>query len=215
MKEKYKILIVEDEPIIAEDIKGYLCEYGFFVPGICYSETAALNAIMSMQPHLVMLDINLGGKMSGLQLAEWISYNTEIPFIFLTSYSNIDIIKEAKKSHPAAYLLKPFTGPDIQVAVDIALSNHYKNGNHKDENHQELSAINQKLPNPLSLREYELIQKLEMGLSNKDIGAALCISENTVKTHLKHVFEKLDVQNRTEAVFKLRKFTANQQITQK
>jgi DNA-binding NarL/FixJ family response regulator len=207
MNEKYKILVVEDEPIIAEDIKGYLCEYGFCVPEICYSDTHAINSIAALQPHLVMLDINLGGKMSGIHLAEWISGNTNIPFIFLTSYANIEIIKEAKKSHPAAYLLKPFTGPDIQVAVDIALSNHYQNGTIKNGNHVELSAINQKLPNPLSLREYELIQKLEMGLSNKDIGAALCISENTVKTHLKHVFEKLDVQNRTEAIFKLKTFT--------
>lgn len=215
MNTKYNIFVVEDDPIIAEDIKGYLCEYGFCVPEICYSEKDARHHITSLQPHLVMLDINLGGKMSGLQLAEWISENTNIPFIFLTSYANIEIIKEAKKSHPAAYLLKPFTGLDIQVAVDIALSNHYQNGNHSGESHADLSTLNQKLPNPLSSREYELVQKLEMGLSNKDIGAALCISENTVKTHLKHVFEKLDVQNRTEAIFKLKSFTTNRQITQK
>jgi DNA-binding CsgD family transcriptional regulator len=67
-----------------------------------------------------------------------------------------------------------------------------------------LMQFNDKLPNALSDREYELLLLLKTGVTNKEIADKLFISINTVKTHLQHLFEKLDVKNRTQAIFRIR-----------
>jgi len=198
----YSILVVEDEPLIAEDIRGYLEESGFGVAGIAHSGAMALEMLSRTKPDALLLDINLGSGPDGIEIAEIIRLRYRLPFVFLTSHSDKSTLDRAKLSFPAGYLLKPFDGSDLMTSLEIALFNHF---NHNGLNHQNysLARFNDKLPMGLSEREYELLLLLKTGVTNKEIADRLFISVNTVKTHLQRLFEKLDVRNRTQAIFRI------------
>jgi len=203
MSTKYNILIVEDEPLIAEDIQGYLEESGFGVVGIAYNGTIALELLATTRPDALLLDINLGSSPDGIELAGIIRQKYQLPFVFLTSHADKGTLERAKQTFPAGYLLKPFDGSDLMIALEIALFNHF---NQQQTSKQDFTQeeFNAKLPNSLSEREYELLVLLKTGKTNKEIADDLFISINTVKTHLQHLFEKLDVRNRTQAIFRIR-----------
>lgn len=82
-----RILIVEDNPVIAEDIKEMLTNVDYSVVGIAYTKDQAIEIIDKKKPDLALLDINLDGKHDGYDIAEYINLKRKIPFIYLTSYS--------------------------------------------------------------------------------------------------------------------------------
>jgi DNA-binding NarL/FixJ family response regulator len=193
---------VEDEPLIAEDIAGYLKEYGFEVAGIAESSMTAMNFLNEKVPHAVLLDINLGDGPDGISLAAAIRSQFHIPFVFLTSFADKATLDRAKATMPAGYLLKPFNGNDLMTSLEIAIFNHM-NATGALDHEPDIDAINTQLPVELSAREFELLLFLRQGLPNRDIADALFISVNTVKTHLQNLFVKLDSKNRTEAIFRI------------
>lgn len=201
MSRKYAILIVEDEPLIAEDIAGCLEDYGFEVAGIANSGELALELLQASQPDAILLDINLGAGMDGIEVAGIVSEKYRLPFVFLTSHADKGTLERAKQTHPAGYLLKPFDGSALMAALEVTLYNHLNK--RQDQNELSLDLVNQVLPTPLSEREFELLELIQQGKTNREIGEALFISVNTVKTHLQNLFEKLDVGNRTQALFRL------------
>jgi len=200
---RYSILIVEDEPLIAEDIQGYLEESGFGVVGIANSGAMALEILSKNKPDALLLDINLGSGPDGIELAGIIRQQYQLPFVFLTSHADKSTLERAKLTFPAGYLLKPFDGSDLMTSLEIALFNHF-NQHAITSQEYTLAQFNDKLPNALSEREYELLLLLKTGVTNKEVADQLFISINTVKTHLQHLFEKLDVKNRTQAIFRIR-----------
>lgn len=202
MSRKYSILVVEDEPLIAEDIAGYLLENGFAVLAIANNAEEALVVLENNLPDAILLDINLGDGMDGIELATQIRYKEKIPVVFLTSHADKATLDRAKQTIPAGYLLKPFDGKDIMTSLEIAIFNHsQQNGNERTE--PDLNQLNEALPVALSQREFEILTLLKTGKTNKEMADALFISVNTVKTHMLHLFEKLDVSNRTQALFKI------------
>jgi DNA-binding NarL/FixJ family response regulator len=208
MARKYSILIVEDEPLIAEDIQGYLEESGFVVTGIASNGTEALQLLARQLPDALLLDINLGESPDGIELANIIRATYAVPFVFLTSHSDKATLERAKQTFPAGYLLKPFNGLDLMTSLEIALFNHFNNQPPRNGEFS-IDQFNQKLPTPLSQREYELLMHLRTGKTNREIAEVSFISVNTVKTHLQNLFEKLDVGNRTQALFRIRELADN------
>lgn len=202
MSRKYSILIVEDEPLIAEDIKGYLEESGFRVTGLAQDGEEALDLLTKELPDALLLDISLGSEPDGITLAGIVRERYALPFVFLTSHADKMTLERAKKTFPAGYLLKPFDGPDLMTSLEIALFNHL-NQQSPSGGGLTIHRVNEILPTPLSTREFELLELLRTGKTNREIGDALFISVNTVKTHLQHLYEKLDVRNRTQALFKI------------
>jgi len=130
MKSK-KILIVEDELIIASDIEMTLQELGYQVTAIVDNAEDALNSIKNNKPDLVLLDINLEGDTDGIMLAEDINNHFQIPFVFLTSNTDPLTINRVKRTHPAGFIVKPFSDKDLQSNIEIAL---YSKANDKQEN---------------------------------------------------------------------------------
>ncbi len=121
-----KILIVEDELIIAEDIRMQLTNLGYQVTGQAVSYMEAIESIMNDLPDLVMVDINITGSKDGIELGRFLHEEAEIPFIYLTSHSDKNTVARAKETQPDAYLLKPFKVENLFTSIEIALSNAFK-----------------------------------------------------------------------------------------
>ncbi len=122
-----RILIVEDELIIAEDMKDMLEDLGYEVVGITGEEQEARRLLAATKPDIAMLDITLGLKQSGLGLAEHINQDYRIPFIFCTSHSDKATVSKASALHPHGYLVKPFEQKDLFSAIEVALANFSSN----------------------------------------------------------------------------------------
>jgi DNA-binding NarL/FixJ family response regulator len=198
----FKVLVVVDDPFIAEDLQRLLMDADYLVE-VLHKAAQLVETLSAWKPDLVLLDINLGAGASGIDIARWINANHPIPFVYLTSYADQNTLKDARETFPGGYLLKPFTGPDVLVAIEIAMSNFYKDVS-GPVGLIDLNTLNSYLQFPLSEREYDILAGLTEGLSNKGLAEKLFISENTVKTHLQHIFEKLNVKSRTEAIARIR-----------
>ena len=118
---KNHILIVEDEAIVASDIQYSLQKLGFFVTGVAASGELALSMIKSSQPDLILMDIMLQGKLSGLDTAELIMKTYSIPINFLTAYVDEVTLSRSKKCEPFGYIIKPFKEIQLQTAIEMAL----------------------------------------------------------------------------------------------
>ena len=115
---KAKILIVEDEPLIADDIEAILTKAGYEVVAIVDEAIDALDAVQKHQPDMALLDINIEGNSDGIDLAG----KLDIPFVFLTSYYDQKTLDRAKKTNPSGYIVKPFNESDLIVNVEMALA---------------------------------------------------------------------------------------------
>lgn len=124
LKTKVKIFIVEDEIILAEDIKYRLQKMGYEVVGIASTALDALKTIAkNTDINIILLDITIKGDLDGIELATLIKSKYNIPFIFLTSNASTTIVERAKKTNPYAYILKPFNDRQISIALELALVN--------------------------------------------------------------------------------------------
>lgn len=119
-----RILIVEDEPLIAEDLRGHLAELGYEVVGSCDNALDAMAEIPAARPDLLLLDINLGDGADGVQLAERINAKHKLPFIFVTSHADTGTLERVKAVRPAGFIIKPFDENDLRTQIEIALARY-------------------------------------------------------------------------------------------
>ena len=122
-----KIGIVEDELVIARTIMSTLDELGYSHCGPAINYTEAMEMLERSKPDLLLLDIQLSGKKDGIDVAQKLNELYQVPFIFLTAYSDAETIDRAKKVKPHAYIVKPFTKEELFVAIEIAFSNYTGN----------------------------------------------------------------------------------------
>jgi len=120
-KVKGKIMIVEDEAVIAMRLQQVLTSMGYNVTGISYSGEEALENAKDSEPDLILMDIMIPGKLDGIALAEIVKSELDIPVIFLTSYSEKSIIERAKQAEPYGYIVKPYKDRDLKAAIEVAL----------------------------------------------------------------------------------------------
>jgi DNA-binding LytR/AlgR family response regulator len=118
---KTRILVVEDESIVAKDIQRTLEKLGYEVPATASSAESAFQKLEEVEPDLVFLDIKLKGEQDGVHIAEHIKDRYDIPVIFLTSFVDQDTIDRAKVTEPYGYLVKPFNEGDLKTTVEMAL----------------------------------------------------------------------------------------------
>ena len=118
---RIKILIVEDEVLIAKDIATTLEGIDYEVSAIAYDGHAAVDALNNNTPDLALLDINLGSSPDGIQLSQLIREQFDLPVIFLTSYATESILDKAKRTRPMGYIVKPFRKKDLFTAIEIGL----------------------------------------------------------------------------------------------
>jgi diguanylate cyclase (GGDEF)-like protein/PAS domain S-box-containing protein len=121
---KTRLFIVEDEALIALEIRGRLQALGYQVSGIAVSGQDALDKIAGLRPDLVLMDIRLPGGMSGIEAAIRVRQEFDIPVVFLTAHADEETLAQARKAEPYGYLLKPFQERDLRIAVEMALQQY-------------------------------------------------------------------------------------------
>ncbi|MBD2043448.1 ATP-binding protein [Microcoleus sp. FACHB-672] len=119
---KASIIIVEDERIIALDLKNSLKNLGYAVEAIVSSGEKAIEKVAEIHPDLVLMDIMLQGKMDGVEAAEVIRTLYQVPVVFLTSHTDEATLEKAKKTKPFGYIVKPFEERDLHTTLEIALA---------------------------------------------------------------------------------------------
>jgi len=192
-----KVLIVEDEALIAMDLEMIIESMGFLVVGIVDNGDEALDQLITRQPDLILLDVNIRGHKDGIELAEIIKERTKKPFIFITSYADKRTLDRAKQTLPYGYILKPFSEQELKATIEIAL---FRYANEKTDGLPTIEEVNNNLISDLTDKEYEIMTDIYNGLANQQIASKHYISINTVKTHVKNLYTKTDVNNRAALV---------------
>ncbi|NOX17126.1 MAG: response regulator transcription factor [Chlorobi bacterium] len=206
MKEKIEVAIVEDKKDIRENLEIFLNGAdGIICTGVFANYNAAVESIPNLNPDVILMDINLPGK-SGIDCVRALKPklpNTQM--IMLTMYDDSELVFEALSSGATGYLLKRtppakllesikevFGGGSpmsMEIARKVVMS--FNRMNKQKKIREELTA-----------REWEILTHLSKGLRYKEIAEQLFISVETVRTHLRKIYEKLQVHSATEAVLK-------------
>lgn len=118
-----KILLVEDNTNLSENIAELLKLNGYEVCGICESAEIASETMVESSPDLVLIDIKLKGKKSGIELAEEIRKEFRLPLVFITSASGKEIISKIKHLNPDGFIVKPFTKESLITSIELAIAN--------------------------------------------------------------------------------------------
>ncbi|HNR20758.1 MAG TPA: response regulator [Bacteroidia bacterium] len=139
--DKTKILVVEDESIVAKDIQSTLIRLGYDVPATASSAQSAYNKLEELKPDLVFLDIKLKGDLDGINIAEHIKKTYSIPVIFLTSFIDKATLDRAKLTEPYGYLVKPFNEKDLQSTIEMALYKFQKDNAMRADNQRYANAM--------------------------------------------------------------------------
>ncbi len=119
-----KILVVEDESLVAMDMVDMLTRLGYEVLPHAMGYAEAVSVLEHNLPDLVLVDINLGGEKNGIDLARLLTNQYHIPFIFITSHSDKETVAAATSTTPSGYLIKPFDAGDLYTSVEVALVNN-------------------------------------------------------------------------------------------
>lgn len=154
---KITVLIVEDEFIIAQTLKAKLEEIGYEVIGIAAKGEKAIEIVNKTPPSVILMDIMLSGELDGIQTAELIKKEHNIPVLFTSAYSS-DIFKQrAKVTEPYAYILKPYSEREVIINIEIAI---YRNKIEQKlkETQEELKELNEQLEKKVIERTSELAE---------------------------------------------------------
>lgn len=200
------VSIVDDEKKLCESISAFLDgSPGFRCVSIYGSAKAALEHLPADRPDVVLMDINMAG-MNGIECASRLkALAPQIQIVMLTVYDDAEQIFKALAAGATGYLLKRHDPDELLQAIrDVRAGGSPMSNSIARKvvaSFQKASEVGEK-QNLLTAREQAVLDCLAQGLAYKQIGDQLDISINTIRTHLRHIYEKLHVQSRTEAVAK-------------
>lgn len=121
---KRRILVVEDDPMVAQAITQTLQRLGYEVVAVVDNGDDAVSRSFTLTPDLVLMDIGLRGSIDGAEAAKQVRLSAGRPVVFLTAQAEAPVLKRAKEAEPYGYVLKPFTQDQLFVSIELALSRH-------------------------------------------------------------------------------------------
>jgi CheY-like chemotaxis protein len=121
---RYSILIVEDESIVAEDLRLLLARFGYGITAVCSTGEDAIEKATTNPPDIILMDINLMGEMDGIETAERIQSMMDVPIVFLTAYADDATLERARVAARYGYIMKPFESREIHLSVEVSLHKH-------------------------------------------------------------------------------------------
>jgi diguanylate cyclase (GGDEF)-like protein len=119
-----RILLVEDEGIVAQDLQETLDRQGYQVIGVASEGVQAVCMAEELQPNLIVMDVGLQGEIDGIQAARMILERFHLPVIFLTGHRDIETLQRAVRTGPLGYILKPFQEVELRSAIEVAIHKH-------------------------------------------------------------------------------------------
>jgi DNA-binding NarL/FixJ family response regulator len=178
-----KILVVEDELVVADNLCNALTKVGYqsMMPAINYSQ--AVKKIELYHPDFAILDINLSGHKDGIDLASYIRENHNIPFVFLTAFGDDDTLNRAMKTKPCAYLIKPISKSELKPTIEIALIN-FK---------MRMMAERPHFTEILTPSEKRIVGMIANNKTSSQIANELSLSISTIKNHRHRICSKLEL----------------------
>ncbi|TAH50850.1 MAG: response regulator transcription factor [Chloroflexota bacterium] len=194
-----RLVVVDDHPVVRHGLVSMLSyESDMQVVGEAGDGAEAVRVILEQQPDVVLLDLRLP-QLSGIEVMKQVrAKQTDTRFLVLTTYDADEYIVPALSAGAQGYLLKDTTPEELTRAIRALAA-----GGSPLEPAvaaKLLTSMKESDDDELSAREMDVLKLLVAGASNKMIAAQLNLSENTVKSHLSHIFSKLQVQSRAEAV---------------
>ncbi|MEZ7966934.1 MAG: response regulator transcription factor [Flavobacteriales bacterium] len=196
-----RIVIIEDELFAVEHLMKVVKGLNHEVVGDYYSGEEFLENT-DWNFDIAVIDVFLAEELTGIDLAKEMNKRQK-SFIFLTANKDSKTLVEAAKLRPSAYLTKPFQVNDVTAALEIASAN---NGEQKQKSYLQFLTRNDLTIEPLTQRELDILKSLVEDLSNVEIGETLFISSNTVKYHVRNIYQKIEVSSRDELCQKVRLF---------
>ena len=213
-KKKSRVLLIDDNYEHLAGIRELLNLEGTFdVVGIATNVTVGLNLIKKYQPDIVLLDMNMPERdgLQGIIDIEKLGLDTKM--LALSGYDDADLIFRAMKIGAKGYVLKTMASAQLIYAIEEVLNGkiylpnaltsrffEYFQQTFKNENAKAEIEKEENLLNELTQREEEVLELLTQGITYKGVANKLFISETTVKTHVNNIFQKLQVNDRTQAV---------------
>lgn len=116
-----RVLVVEDEAVVALHLRQELTKLGYMVAGVATNGSQALKMIDELFPDVILMDIHIQGELDGIETANRIPRYLHIPVIYLTAYSEDTTLKRAGDTHPYGYLIKPFLDRELHATIKMAL----------------------------------------------------------------------------------------------
>lgn len=198
-----RIVVIDDHALFRKGLIGLLSEFdGFKVVGEAGNGEDALTLVPRLKPDVVLLDINMPG-MDGIQTLKVLrKYDPGLPVLMLTVSQTDEDLLGAIVAGATGYLLKNAEPETLEKTLrDVAMGKSVL----APEMTSKLFQVLRRTPSStddglLSEREVEVLRCLSRGLTTTQAAVELFISENTIKTHTRHILEKLGVSNRVEAV---------------
>ena len=205
MTEPIRILVADDHGVVREGLRTLLEQAGFEVVALATTGTETLRLVRDHHPQVVLLDIRMP-DLDGLQVLERLRTSApEVAVVLLTTYDNPTYLRQALALGAAGYLTKDTDPRAIPLAVRAAVQGQVVVA--REALRRVLEAVPTTTPaastppllEELTEQEARVLRLVAQGLNNQAIAQTLHISLNTVKTHLKHIFAKLGVSDRTQA----------------
>ena len=187
-----KVLIVDDHEVVRHGLKTAIQAHGYEVAAVAGSINEAQAFMAQTNPDAIIIDINLPDG-SGFELVTWArKLSPIIAIIVLTLNDGADYVRAAKNAGANAFIVKSAPLSDLLAALDFALSS--------PTSFSSKPIFKIGIDSGLTAREINILQSINLGLSNTAISTQLFISVSTVKTHISSIFRKLEADNRVQAV---------------
>jgi len=216
------LLIVDDHPMVREGLANMLDDSEeITVAGSCGNSSEALEKAQALAPDIILMDIKMEG-VNGIESARQIlARNPDIKIIFLTVFEDTESIRLALQAGASGYILKHVSRQNLidtikrvhggETIIDQSVFRQIVNDYTRlSKKHTEIKPLKKdEEPVELTPREQEILRHLVRGLTNKEISSATNLAVDTVKTHLRNIYRKLQVKNRTQAISKAMKLSRN------
>jgi len=130
---KIRILATEDDTLHEEMLRITIEQLGYDLIDVIYKPSSLFLKIDATKPDILLMDIDLGDDVSGIDLVKEVNERYDIPVIYVTSFADSDTFQKAKKTYPAAYIVKPYTESELQRAIELAINNQQEKTNAADD----------------------------------------------------------------------------------